>query len=164
MDTYQEAVDLMAATPAALRALVAATSPETLRRRPAAEAWSVQEVLNHLLHVETAVIGERVRRMIEEDEPVLPPASPPSPASDPETTLDRFQRARTANLAFLRELTPAQRDRTGRHPRHGQLTVRQHVVEWAYHDLDHLRQILAAIQSPLYSEIGPFQAIYPKPA
>ena len=47
---------------------------------------------------------------------------------------------------------------------YGPISVREHVVEWADHDLDHLRQILGALQSGLYPDIGAFQALYPKPS
>lgn len=53
--------------------------------------------------------------------------------------------AREAILRYLRALTPEQLQRTGRHPRYGAIQVREHVVEWAYHDLDHLRQILVTL-------------------
>ena len=154
----------MAATPALLQSIVDATSPESLEWKPSDEAWSTRDVLAHLLYVETAVIGERIRRMVEEENPPLGAA--PRPTS-PENTLRLVQSwlaAREANLRYLGALTPDQLDRTGRHPRYGPISVREHVVEWAYHDLDHLRQILAALQSGLYPDIGPFQALYPKPS
>ncbi len=162
MDTYQEALDLMAATPAALQAVMTLPA-ETLERKPGPESWSIQEVLKHLLHVETAVIGERVRLMLREQEPVLQPAPA---ASQPEPTremLAQWLKARAENLALLRRLTPEQLARAGRHARYGTVAVREHVVEWAYHDLDHLRQTLAALQVELYPDIGVFQSLYPKP-
>ncbi len=163
MDTYQQALELMAATPATLEAIVAAAAPEVLDRRPGPEAWSIREILAHMLHVETAVIGERVRLMLREHEPILQPA-PSAPQPEPaREMLAQWLKAREGNLALLRTLTPEQLSRAGRHPRYGPITVREHVVEWAYHDLDHLRQILAVLQVELYPDIGVFQALYPKP-
>ncbi len=162
MDTYQEALDVMAATPAALQAVMTLPA-ETLERKPGPDAWSIQEVLKHMFHVETAVIGERIRLMLREHEPLLQPAPA---ASQPEPTremLAQWLKARADNLSMLRTLTPDQLARAGRHPRYGTITVREHVVEWAYHDLDHLRQILAALQAELYPDIGVFQSLYPKP-
>ncbi len=162
MDTYREALDVMAATPAALQA-VATLPPEALARKPGPEAWSIQEVLTHMLHVETVVIGERVRLMLREHEPLLAPAPAGAQPASAREMLAEWLKARAENLELLRGLTPEQLGRAGRHPRYGRITVREHVVEWAYHDLDHLRQILAVLQVELYPDIGVFQALYPKP-
>ena len=51
----------------------------------------------------------------------------------------------------------------GRHPRWGAISVREHATEWAYHDLDHLRQLLELFQSELHGGIGVFQGLYPRP-
>jgi uncharacterized damage-inducible protein DinB len=163
MSTYQRALDIMVATPTVLRALVESTPPEAIERRPSDEAWSAREILVHMLFVETAVISERVRLMLAEENPLFGAVSPQSAPDDPKEILDEWQRSRERNLEFLRTLTPAQLERTGRHPKYGQISVREHVVEWAYHDLDHVRQILATIQAETYPDIGVFQALYPKP-
>ncbi len=163
MDTYQQALDLMAATPSALEAVVAAVPAEVLDRRPGPEAWSIREILAHMLHVETRVIGQRIRLMLCEEEPVLEPAPAGPAAGDARDLLAAWLKARSASLAMLRAITPEQLARVGRHPRYGRIAVREHVVEWAYHDLDHLRQILAALQAGLYPDIGGFQALYPQP-
>lgn len=164
MTTYEQGLTLMETTPTYLRALVATASPEALAWKPSAQAWSTQEVLAHLLHVETAVIGERIRQMIQDENPTFGAVPASTPPESLRLILDAWIAARTQNLAFLRTLTPEQLQRTGRHPRFGPISVREHVIEWAYHDLDHLRQIFAALQSGLYPEIGAFQALYPKPA
>lgn len=161
MDTYQQALDVMAATPAALEAVVALPS-ETLERKPGPEAWSIREVLQHMLQVEST-IGGRIRLMLQEEEPLLAPAPAISQPESLRELLTQWMKARAENLSMLRQLTSKRLGRVGRHPRYGNISVREHAVEWAYHDLDHLRQILAAIQSGLYSDIGVFQALYPKP-
>jgi hypothetical protein len=71
--------------------------------------------------------------------------------------------ARAENLAWLRQLTPEQRERIAKHPRFGEVSVETYVAEWAYHDLDHLRQILSVLATELYANIGPFQVLYEPP-
>ena len=164
MTTYEQALELMGATPRILEALVGATAPDILTRPPAPESWSAGQVLDHLRHVETRVIGPRIRQMLREDDPLLGPVPPAETGGGPREALDAWRQARAENLALLRGLTPDQLARTGRHARYGTLTVREHAVEWAYHDLDHLRQLLAALQAALYPDIGPFRALYPPPA
>lgn len=160
---YQRAVDTMAATPAILAAIGASATADALGRRPATEEWSVREVVEHMLYVETAIIPARVRQMLTEDNPVFGPVARPGAPGDLSATLEAWRKARATNLEFLRGLTPAQQQRTGRHAKYGQISVSEHVVEWAYHDLDHVRQIFAALQGELYGEIGVFQSLYPKP-
>ena len=161
--SYERALEIMAVTPRVLRAIVDGLPEEALRRQPAPESWSPRDVLVHMLRSESAGIGPRVRLMLAEEDPQLPP---PEPVEVPEGTadvVDRWIAARAANLALFRELTTAQRERTGRHARFGRVTVREHLVEWAYHDLDHLRQLLAALQAELYPDIPVFHALYPSP-
>jgi hypothetical protein len=159
-DDYAQALAVLSGTPPTLGALVAALPPDVLRRRPSPDSWSPLEVLDHVNHVDE-VIGARIRRMLQEERPLLGPASPPGPsANDPATALASWRAARTLDLEWLRGLTEEQLRRVGTHSRYGELTVREHVIEWAYHDLDHLRQI----QAGLYPAIGPFRALYPPPA
>lgn len=163
MNPYQRALDTLSATPSILTAIAASAPDDALGRRPLPEEWSVQEVIAHMLHVESAVIAPRIRQMLEHDDPMLDAARPPEKPGDLTTTLEAWRKARVDNLAFLRPLSSSQRQRTGRHSKYGRISVEEHVVEWAYHDLDHLRQILKVIQAEIYGEIGAFQALYPRP-
>jgi hypothetical protein len=72
--------------------------------------------------------------------------------------------ARAENLTWLRQLTLQQRSHVVQHPRYGEITVDTYVAEWAYHDLDHLRQILSVLAADLYPHIGPFQSLYTPPS
>lgn len=165
VDSFTHALDILAATPVTLETIVQVVPPDELHRRPRADAWPIWDTLNHLFHVEAAVINQRIHLMVEQTHPALPPAPPPTSATDdPTELLEQWKQARTRNLAFLRLLTPEQLQRTGKHARYGDISVHQHVVEWAYHDLDHLHQILTLHQIPLYEHIGPFQTLYSRPA
>lgn len=166
-NTYELALGVLASTPAALVALLEPLPPEIWTWSPAAGEWSPREVLAHLLHVETAVIPVRVRRMLETDDAPLAspaPASASVQATSPTEMLTAWRSARAENLAFLRTLTPAQVARAGQHPRYGRISVREHITEWAYHDLEHLRQLHATIEASLYPAIGGFRDLYPPPA
>ena len=164
-DTYGLALGVLASTPATLVALVAPLSPEVWTWSPAAGEWSAREVLAHLLHVETAVIPVRVRRMLETDGAMLASPEPASASAHvtPPEMLSAWRSARTENLAFLSALTTAQLAQTGEHSRYGRINVREHIIEWAYHDLEHLRQLQATIEARLYPAIGGFRALYSLP-
>lgn len=165
-DTYQLALGVLASTPAMLAALLELLSPDDWTWSPAPEEWSPQHVLAHLLHVETSVIPMRVRRMLEADGAPLAspePASASAQLTTPTEMLAAWRSARAENLAFLRPLTPEQLAQAGKHPRYGRISAREHITEWAYHDLEHLRQLQATIEARLYPAIGGFRALYQPP-
>jgi hypothetical protein len=164
--TYELALGVLASTPAALAALLEPLPLEVWTWSPAPGEWSPSEVLAHLLHVETAVIPVRVRQMIAEDGATLASPEPPSASAHvtpPTEMLSAWRSARAGNLAFLRTLAPAQLAQGGEHPRYGRISAREHIIEWAYHDLEHLRQLHATVEARLYPAIGGFRALYPRP-
>jgi hypothetical protein len=163
IDAYSGALSLLASLPTAVRSLVAALPPSLLSQRLAPDDWSVRDVLAHLLDAETAVTRPRIEQMIAEDNPLLAVASLTTPAGDAQTLLEVWAAARAASLTYYHGLTAEELARTGQHQRHGTLTVRDLVIELAYHDLDHLQQIVGIIQAALYPEMGRFHTLYPPP-
>ncbi|HZC06211.1 MAG TPA: DinB family protein [Ktedonobacterales bacterium] len=162
-DLYDLSLGVLDATPAALSALLEPVPQDLWEWSPAPDEWSISQLLAHMLHVETAVIPVRVRRMIEQDDAPLVAGGAAAPTSSPRETLAAWMAAREQNLAFLKALTPAQLAHGGIHPRYGRITAREHIIEWAYHDLEHLRQLEATIEMRLYPAIGGFRALYQAP-
>ena len=162
---FERALDILAGSPPVLSAIVTNLPRSAQDERPAEGAWSPREVLAHLLHAETVTMGPRVRRASQEDNVAFEQSAQPTPPpGDPRDMSNNWADARVENLKWLRQLTPEQRAHVLRHPRFGEITVDTYVAEWAYHDLDHLRQILAVLASDLYPHIGPFQELYARPA
>ena len=65
-----------------------------------------------------------------------------------------FEQARSASLESFARLVVHEdhRDLRGTHPELGTVTLRQLVISWAAHDLNHLRQIveaMAGVRNPL---------------
>jgi hypothetical protein len=161
---FARALDVLAGTPPVLSAIVTNLPRTAQDERPSEGAWSPREVLAHLLHAETASMGPRVKRASEQNN-LVPDPPPPQPApGDPREMSNAWADARAANLEWLRRLTPEQRAHVVQHPRYGEISVDTYVAEWAYHDLDHLRQILSVLSADLYPHIGPFQSLYTPPS
>ena len=160
--SYERAIDILAGTPQVLAAIVSNLPRSAQDQRPSEKAWSPREVLAHLLHAETIAMGPRVLRASQEDNVHLEALTTPIPGNPRQMSNDRAD-ARAANLVWLRKLTPEQRAHVVHHQRFGQITVDTYVAEWAYHDLDHLRQILSVLAADLYPHIGPFQELYTPP-
>ena len=157
------ALATMAAMLTALDALVRSVPADFLERRPAPDEWSPREVLGHLLYVER-LLRDRVAAMVADapDNP-MPKGAPAPPAAAPSASLGEWRRERGETLAWLPTLGPAELERASVSPRFGRITAREQIDEWAYHDLDHLRQLLAAIETDLYPWIGGYRRLYPPP-
>lgn len=159
----ERALVVLSATALAIPALVEPLHADLLERSPAPGEWSPREILGHLLYVE-GLLQERVRRMAEGPGEIEMPPGPPAPPPDPvEVSLERWRALRRETLAWLASLDQSQLGRIGIHRRYGRISVQEHVAEWAYHDLEHLRQLAAAIEADLYPGIGGWRALYPAP-
>jgi hypothetical protein len=161
---FERALDVLAGTPPVLSAIVSNLPRSAQDERPKEGAWSPREVLAHLLHAETVGYAPRVKRVSEHNNLPYEQGPDPAPPGDPRQMSNEWADARTENLKWLRRLTPEQRAHVIQHPRFGEISVETYVAEWAYHDLDHLRQLLAVLSTDLYPHIGPFQSLYSAPS
>jgi hypothetical protein len=138
---------IQAATPKRIERLIKGVPASTLRKRPAADTWSVSEILAHLGDAEI-VIGFRMRLIL--GAPGTPMAAYDQNSwvtsghydqRDPRKSLEQFRAVREANLALLKSLTPEQWKHFGIHSERGRETI-EHVVRMtAGHDINHLQQI-----------------------
>jgi hypothetical protein len=143
----QDAVKVQAATAKKLERLVKGVPASKLRKRPAADKWSVIEILAHLADTEI-VGGFRMRLIL---------GSPGTPIQafdqdawvvvghydkrDARKSIEQFRALREANLSLLKSLTPDQWKQHGIHSERGEETVAHIARMFAGHDLNHLLQI-----------------------
>jgi DinB superfamily len=140
-------LDILRATPAKIDRLIAIAQAATLRRRPAADKWSIGEILAHLADVEI-VVGFRIRFIL---------GAPGSPIvgfdqdrwavachydlRDPRHSLEGMRSMRQATVGLIELLEPEQWQQFGIHSERGKETIERVVRMFAGHDLNHLRQI-----------------------
>jgi DinB superfamily len=138
---------VLAATAKKLERLIKGVPAGKLRKRPAADKWSIGEIVAHLADAEI-VIGFRLRMVL---------GAPGTPITaydqdswvtsghyekrDPRKSVELFRVVREANLALLNSLTAEQWKHYGMHSERGQETIEHIVRMTAGHDLNHLRQI-----------------------
>jgi DinB superfamily len=138
---------VLAATAKKLERLIKGVPAGKLRKRPAADKWSIGEIMAHLADAEI-VIGFRLRMVL---------GAPGTPITaydqdswvtsghyekrDPRKSVELFRVVREANLALLKSLTAEQWKHYGMHSERGQETVEHIVRMTAGHDLNHLQQI-----------------------
>jgi hypothetical protein len=143
----KDPLNLQKESPEILAALIANKSAQQLTTRPRVDKWSVAEILAHLAEDEIATAW-RYRQMVEHSGLELPGFDQDMwarlgnyAARAPEDSLQMFRLLRSANLQFLRQLTPEQWECSGNHAERGRLTVRELAAHMAGHDANHIEQI-----------------------
>jgi DinB superfamily len=164
----QPPVSLLEKTPAILETLLRDVPDDILEWKPAAERWSITEVLVHLLTIEQ-VYGDRAKRIVVDQNPMLAKYVAPDKAEiqkrTPRQYLEDFVALRQAHYFFWHGIPSSAGSRTGIHPEMGAVTLLQLLNELANHDLGHLRQIAELYRAKaFYPHAGPFQGYSnPKP-
>lgn len=143
----KEPLVVQSATPKKLERLIKGVPTNKLRKRPAPDQWSVNEILAHMADTEI-VGGFRMRLIL--GSPGTPIAGFDQDAwviaghydkRDPRKSVEQFRAVRAANLALLKSLTPEQWKHYGMHSERGRESIADHVLRFAGHDLNHLQQI-----------------------
>ncbi len=160
-----EAVAILARTPAALDALLRGLPDGWIAAHEGGESWSPFDVVGHLVRGERVDWMGRVRTLLEHGETrafTVVDRLAQFKESEGRTLadlLDDFARLRSQNLRDLAalQLTDADLDRRGRHPTLGTVTLRQLLSTWTAHDLDHLTQIARVLARQYSDEVGPWR-------
>src|SRR5215210_2009285 len=155
MNDVLPCLDLLEATPAILRGLMAEISEEDARWKPAADRFSIEEVLSHLSHSEGHCYRERLDRFLAEERPELEPDDAQMhlevyKTADPEADFDHFEDQRKTNIELLRGLPVEAGSRKALHRAAGEITLANMLHEWALHDLGHIRQIAELVRARKY--------------
>lgn len=118
-----------------------------------ASAWSIREVLAHLVDDEIYVMRTRMERIIKEDMPLLAPHDEKKWYATRNTTRDQvtellgdFALQRAASLGMLRMLRESDWARQGQQPEYGVFTAEQWLGNWAGHDTTHIEQIIHTLE------------------
>jgi hypothetical protein len=148
-------LDLLAATPAILRGLMSEISAGDARWKPAADRFSIAEVLSHLSHSEAHCYRARLDRFLAEERPEFEPDDAQMHLAvyrnaDPDAEFGHFEDRREANLELLRGLSTETGGRKAWHRSAGEITLSQMLHEWALHDLGHIRQIAELVRARKY--------------
>ena len=155
-------------TPIIIEKIVWSANDEQLHWKPAADRWSISEVLAHLAEVEVVGFRERVQMMMEKNNPELPAydqnaayAAGKYSGSKARENLKKFCHERDRTLSAFRYVPISVLGRSGQHSSIGRVTIGQLMNEWAFHDLGHIRQIAELFRSrAFFPAIGPFQQFY----
>ena len=155
-------------TPEIFRVLFDGLTEEEAQWKPAADRWSIAEVMEHLSHVEGHGFRSRIDQMMEEEAPEIKEYNQETFAAagqysgrNIEDSFDHWEDQRETNVEYLRSLTSDCLQRRGLHEKFGVITIADLLNEWAFHDLGHVRQVIELLRSFRYfPRLGPFQSIY----
>ncbi|MGH7333080.1 MAG: DinB family protein, partial [Candidatus Rokuibacteriota bacterium] len=152
--TPGDATGLLEGSLALLRAEVAALPPSLMDWHPAPGEWCVKEVIGHLIEAEGRGFSGRIRIILGAADPPLQSWDQNAVARerrdcarDVRDLLHTLVVLREEGVALARRLRPDQLTRGGHHPTVGYVRVADLLHEWVHHDRNHLKQILANVQS-----------------
>ena len=152
--TRQKIVDTLRALPGQIEALVRDLAEEALRQRPVPDQWSIKEICAHLRD-SLEIDGERIRRMVEEDEPIIPAYDQEALAREHDYQNESMPLILTALRAFsggnayvLERLSEEQWQRGGRHEERGPINVGGYAEQQAEHVRAHLEQLRSLRAAP----------------
>jgi len=135
-------------TTPALVGLTSSLSEQALDFRPVSDAWSIREILAHLVDDEMYVMRTRLERIIAEEKPLLAPhdekqwyASRNTSRDQIAELLDDFALQRAASLGIIKMLRESDWQRCGQQPEYGIFSAQEWLTNWVAHDQTHLQQI-----------------------
>lgn len=137
--------------PSLLRTSVESVDDAEARFRPETQAWSIVEILGHMLDEERDDFRPRLRSTLEDPQQPWAAIDPPTAVREhghqdasKSTLLEAFCKERHASLQWLEEnleRTASDWDRTYKHPSLGALRAGDLLLSWVNHDHLHMRQI-----------------------
>jgi len=137
-------LEVISTTADRLGRLTSGLGPDVCDRRPAAEKWSVREIIAHLADCEI-VFAFRLRQALSEDHPTIQPFNQGAWAErykvyDLPSAMTLFTAARGWNVKLVGGISAAERKLPVTHPERGTMTLWTIVETMAGHDINHLTQ------------------------
>ena len=161
-----QAIEVLAQTPAVLSALLRDKSAAWLNARKTPDSFSAFEVLGHLIHGEKTDWIPRVRIILEHGD--TQPFEPfdrfgfhtSIAGKTIDELLDEFAKLRHESLETLHSfnLTEEKRALSGKHPEFGAVTLGNLLATWVVHDLGHIAQIVKTMAGEYRDAVGPWRA------
>jgi uncharacterized damage-inducible protein DinB len=161
----EDAVVILARTPASLTGLLAGLPEPWVRMTEGDGEWSPYDVIGHLVHGERTDWLPRVRHILAGEQQPFAPFDRTAQFTESQgksigELLTTFAELRRENIAAVvsMKLTAADLSRTGQHPELGEVRLGQLLATWVVHDLNHLGQIVQTMARRYTHAVGPWRA------
>jgi len=162
----ERSIEVLAATPIAVRALLVDLSDEWTASNGDHENWEPYDIIGHYIYAEEADWIPRAKIILAQaDDRTFRPFDRTaqfelSKGKSLTELLDQFQVIREENIETLRswELVDEELELKGIHPEFGEVTLRELLATWVVHDLTHIRQIATVMAKGYDEAVGPWKA------
>lgn len=132
------------------------------------DTFSPFDVVGHLLHGEKTDWAARTKIILDfgKDKPFTPwdrfAQYEESKGKNLQQLLEEFRLLREKNMLWLKalNLTEQDLDKTGMHPKLGEVTLRNLLSTWVVHDLTHIAQVTRVMAKQYKEEMGPWPAFF----
>lgn len=164
----EKSVQVLERTPSVLKILLSNLDDDWVMNNEGSETFSPYDVIGHLIHGEKTDWAARTKIILEHG-----PAKPFTPydrfaqfeESKDKTLmqlLDEFESIRKDNIAWFKSLnlTEADLEKKGMHPKLGEVTLRNLLATWVVHDLTHIAQITRVMAKQYKEEMGPWPEFF----
>ncbi|HLF45550.1 MAG TPA: DinB family protein [Chitinophagaceae bacterium] len=166
--SLDKSFEILERTPAVLKTLLTDLDEDWIMNNEGPETFSPYDVLGHLLHGEKTDWAARIKLIL--DQGVSKSFIPwdrfamyeESKGKTLQQLLDEFSMVRKKNLEWLRSLNLAEADldKTGMHPKLGEVTLKNLLATWVVHDLTHFAQITRVMAKQYKEEMGPWPEFF----
>lgn len=167
--SLNKSIEILERTPKVLELMLENLSDEWTMNNEGPETWSPYDILGHLIHGEQADWITRTKIILSDsDNKAFIPFDrfaqfEESKGKSLTDLFDEFKKARDKNLKFLKgfNLSEEDFDKTGIHPKFGDITLRQLLSTWTVHDLSHIAQIARVMSKQYKDAVGPWVEYLP---
>lgn len=162
--SLQRSYEILERTPAVLTTLLAGLGDDWIMNNEGPETFSPFDVLGHLIHGEKTDWVARAKMILEfgNTKTFVPwdrfAQYEESKGKTLQQLLDAFAIIRKENMEWFKALNLAESDldKTGIHPKLGEVTLRNLLATWVVHDLTHIAQITRVMAKQYKTEMGPW--------
>ena len=166
--TLEKSFEILQRTPAVLKTLLENLSDEWINNNEGPDTFSPYDVIGHLLHGEKTDWTARTKMILESgtsktfvswDRFAM---YEESKGKTLDQLLIEFAEVRKENLSWLKSLnlTEADLEKIGMHPKLGEVTMRNLLATWVAHDLTHIAQITRVMAKQYIEEMGPWPEFF----
>jgi DinB superfamily len=163
-----KSLEILERTPAVLKQLLQGLNDEWILGNEGPETFSPYDVLGHLIHGEKTDWTERTKMILEygNTKTFVPwdrfAQYEENKGKTLQQLLNEFAAIRKENMDWFKglKLTEADLDKTGIHPKLGEVTLRNLLSTWVVHDLTHIAQVTRVMAKQYKEEMGPWPEFF----
>jgi hypothetical protein len=159
----EQAIQILERTPAVVSTLLKGLDDDWVMQNEGGETWSAYDIIGHYIHGEKTDWIGRMKIILGDGDKHFKPFNrfaqfEESKGKTLDQLLGEFEVLRKENLAVLKGIsfTDEMFDRTGIHPKFGEVTLRQLLSTWVVHDLTHIHQLSRVLAKQYEQEVGPW--------